>query len=66
VNIASTRLLTDRRDELSHLPVQTVNRLQRLLAELIPGGAQPRPAQTTGLPSRSRSSSAVARVWLDG
>ena len=34
------RLLTDRRDELSHLRVQTVNRLQRLLTELIPGGAK--------------------------
>ena len=37
------RLLTDRRDELSHRRVQTVNRLnrvQRLLAELVPGGAK--------------------------
>ena len=32
--------MTDRRDELSHLPVQTVNRLHRLLAELIPGAAK--------------------------
>ena len=31
------RMLTDRRDELAHLRVQTVNRLQRLLSELIPG-----------------------------
>jgi transposase len=31
------RMLTDRRDELAHLRVQTVNRLQRLLGELIPG-----------------------------
>ena len=30
-------MLTDRRDELAHLRVQTVNRLQRLLSELIPG-----------------------------
>ncbi len=30
-------MLTDRRDELSHLRVQTVNRLQRLLSELLPG-----------------------------
>jgi transposase len=30
-------MLTDRRDELAHRRVQTVNRLQRLLAELIPG-----------------------------
>jgi transposase len=38
--LIALRLLTDRRDELSHLRVQTVNRLQRLLAELIPGGAK--------------------------
>jgi transposase len=31
------RMLTDRRDELARLRVQTVNRLQRLLSELIPG-----------------------------
>ena len=30
-------MLADRRDELSRLRVQTVNRLQRLLSELIPG-----------------------------
>ena len=30
-------MLTDRRDELSHQRVQTVNRLQRLLSELLPG-----------------------------
>ena len=34
------RLLADRRDELSRRRVQTVNRLQRLLTELIPGGAK--------------------------
>lgn len=33
------RLLVGRRDELAHLRVQIVNRLQRLLTELIPGGA---------------------------
>jgi transposase len=33
------RLLVGRRDELAHLRVQTVNRLHRLLTELIPGGA---------------------------
>jgi transposase len=38
--LIALRLLTDRRDELSHLRVQTVNRLHRLLAELIPGGAK--------------------------
>ena len=29
-------MLTDRRDELAHLRVQTVNRLQRLLSEMFP------------------------------
>jgi len=38
--LIALRLLTDRRDELSHLPVQTVNRLHRLLTGLIPGGAK--------------------------
>src|SRR4051794_33313895 len=37
--IAVLRLLADRRDELSHQRAQTLNRLHRLLAELIPGGA---------------------------
>src|SRR5215207_8495439 len=31
------RMLTDRRDELARQRVQTVNRLQRLLSELLPG-----------------------------
>jgi transposase len=35
--LEALRMLTDRRDELSRLRVQTVNRLQRLLGELIPG-----------------------------
>jgi transposase len=38
--LVALRLLTDRRDELARLRVQTVNRLQRLLTELIPGGAK--------------------------
>src|SRR3954470_23154196 len=38
--LIALRLLADRRDELAHLRVQTVNRLQRLLTELIPGGAK--------------------------
>ena len=38
--LVALRLLTDRRDELAHLRVQTVNRLQRLLTELIPAGAK--------------------------
>jgi transposase len=39
-DLVALRLLADRRDELSHLRVQTVNRLHRLLTELIPGGAK--------------------------
>ncbi len=35
--LVALRLLADRRDELSQRRVQTVNRLHRLLAELIPG-----------------------------
>ena len=35
--LEALRMLTDRRDELAHQRVQTVNRLQRLLCELIPG-----------------------------
>ena len=42
--LVALRLLADRRDELSHLRVQTVNRLQRLLTELIPGGAKRDPS----------------------
>ena len=34
--LEALRMLTDRRDELAHLRVQTVNRLQRLLSDLIP------------------------------
>jgi hypothetical protein len=37
--LIALRLLADRRDELSALRVQTVNRLHRLFTELIPGGA---------------------------
>jgi transposase len=36
-DLEALRMLTDRRDELSRLRVQIVNRLQRLLSELIPG-----------------------------
>jgi transposase len=35
--LEALRMLADRRDELAALRVQTVNRLQRLLSELIPG-----------------------------
>ncbi len=37
------RMLTDRRDELAHQRVQTVNRLQRLLSEMLPGQRRTRP-----------------------
>jgi transposase len=40
--LVALRLLTDRRDELAQLRVQTVNRLHRLLTELIPGDANKR------------------------
>ncbi|WP_262287548.1 IS110 family transposase [Micromonospora sp. MA102] len=36
-DLEAIRMLTDRRDELARLRVQTLNRLQRLLSELIPG-----------------------------
>jgi transposase len=35
--LEAIRMLTDRRDELARQRVQTVNRLQRLLSELLPG-----------------------------
>jgi len=38
--VAVLRLLSDRHDELSLARTQTVNRLHRLLLELIPGGAK--------------------------
>src|SRR3954454_4830116 len=38
-DLVALRLLVDRRDELSARRVQTVNRLHRLLTELVPGGA---------------------------
>jgi transposase len=38
--LEALRMLADRRDELSHQRVQTVNRLQRLLSELLPGQRQ--------------------------
>ena len=45
--LVALRLLADRRDELSALRVQTVNRLHRLFAELIPGGAPRNLSATT-------------------
>jgi hypothetical protein len=39
-DLEALRMLCDRREELMRLRVQTVNRLQRLLAELVPGQAK--------------------------
>jgi transposase len=39
-DLVAVRLLVDRRDELSRRRVQALNRLHRLLAELIAGGAK--------------------------
>ena len=38
--LEALRMLCDRREELTRLRVQTVNRLHRLLAELVPGTAK--------------------------
>jgi transposase len=38
-DLTALRLLSDRREELSHARVQAISRLHRLLLELIPGGA---------------------------
>src|SRR5919112_3909846 len=38
--LEAMRLLVERREELARQRTQTVNRLQRLLSELIPGGAK--------------------------
>ena len=38
--LEALRMLCDRREELTRAAVQTVNRLQRLLAELVPGQAK--------------------------
>ena len=46
--LEALRMLTDRRDELAHQRVQTVNRLQRLLSELIPGQRKTRPLRPAG------------------
>jgi transposase len=51
-DLAVLRLLPDRRDELSRTRAQILNRLHRLLAELIGGGAK-----------RDLSSSRPERCW---
>ncbi|HEU4543071.1 MAG TPA: IS110 family transposase [Jiangellaceae bacterium] len=40
VELEALRMLADRREELTRQRVQTVNRLQRLLSELVPGQAK--------------------------
>jgi transposase len=45
--LIALRLLADRRDELAKHRVQTLNRLHRLLSQLIPGGAT-RPDDAAG------------------
>jgi transposase len=40
VELEALRMLIDRRDEVTRARVQTVNRLQRLLSELVPGQAK--------------------------
>lgn len=40
IEVEALRMLCDRREELTRLRVQTVNMLQRLLAELIPDRAR--------------------------
>jgi transposase len=39
-DLVALRLLVDRRDELGRTRTQTINRLHRLLLELVPGGAK--------------------------
>ena len=41
-------MLADRRDELGRARTQTINRLHRLLLELLPGGAKKVPVRATG------------------
>ena len=46
--LLALRLLTDRRDELAKLRVQAVNRLHRLLTELMPAGRTAGPVRAAG------------------
>lgn len=62
------RLLVDHRDELGHARTQTVNRLHRLLLELLPGGAKKflSAAQARALLASVRPRDIVGRTrrWL--
>jgi transposase len=66
-DLAVLRLLADRRDELSRTRAQTLNRLHRLLTELVGGGAQRHLSPRSRLASRwstARSrSSAGSTSW---
>jgi transposase len=55
------RMLTDRRDEVVRQRAQTVNRLQRLLAELTPGKAR---KDITALHARRFSPRCALETWL--
>jgi len=47
-NLRVMGMLADRRDELGRARTQTINRLHRLLLELLPGGAKKVPVRATG------------------
>jgi transposase len=61
--LEALRMLSDRREELTRLRVQTVNRLHRLLAELIPGTAK---KDLTALQAKSILASVRPRVTSPG
>ena len=69
--LLALRLLVDRRDELSARRVQTVNRLHRLLAELIPGGAgkdltaRPGPSRLATVKPRSVVGRTIRRMAVE-
>jgi len=46
--LVALRLLVDRRDELGRTRTQTVNRLHRLLLQLVPGGGEAIPVRGAG------------------
>jgi transposase len=59
-DLAGLRLLADRRDELSRARAQTLNRIHRLLAELIPGGA---PAHLSTMQAKTLLARSVPATW---
>src|SRR4051794_14913829 len=60
--LVALRLLVDRRDELSARRVQTVNRLHRLLTELIPGGAGKDLTSTASLQGQAAAGHGQAQI----